>query len=58
MGAHIMGLVGILLSLTGLLLASRAVDDGMYVDGMILAAFGIMLVFWLIGRSGQSRSDG
>lgn len=57
MGAHIMGLVGILLSLTGLLLASRAADDGMYVDGMILAAFGIMLVFWLIGRSGSTRAN-
>lgn len=58
MGAQIMGLVGILVSLVGLLLASRAADDGMYVDGMILAAFGVILVFWLIGRSGRARADG
>ena len=58
MGAQFMGLVGILVSLVGLLLASRAADDAMYVDGMILAGFGVILVFWLIGRSGSTRSGG
>lgn len=58
MGAQFFGLIAILVSLVGLIMASGAADDAMYVDGMIFAAFGVIMVFWLIGRSGRSPSDG
>lgn len=58
MGAQFFGLIAILVSLVGLVMASGAADDAMYVDGMIFAAFGVIVVFWLIGRSGNSPSDG
>jgi hypothetical protein len=57
MASQLFGLIAILISLAGLTMASGAVDDAMYVDGMIFAAFGVMVVFWLIGRSDAGRSD-
>ena len=43
----IMVLVG-LVGLLGLFAASHAVDRGMYVFGLVLAAFGVLFDFWLL----------
>lgn len=37
-----------LFSLLGLFLASRAIDDGMYVFGLGLFCFGVGMIFFLI----------
>ena len=39
-----------LLSVLGLFIASRAVDDGMQLFGFTLVGFSIFLIFWLINR--------
>lgn len=48
MSYWIVGVVSGLFGLLGLFLASRAVDDGMYVFGFALLIFGIFMVFWLM----------
>ena len=44
------GLMG-LLSLLGLLLASQAHDEMLYVAGLLVFALGIGFIFWLIARN-------
>ena len=45
-----------LISLAGLVIASRAEDDAFYATGLGLFVFGVVLVFVLIGRYvGRSR---
>jgi len=46
----IVGIVCGLFSLLGAFLASRAMDDGMYVFGLGLAAWGSFMVFFLIRK--------
>lgn len=44
----IVGIACGLFSLLGLFLASRAVDDGMYVFGLALFVFGVGMIFFLM----------
>lgn len=48
MTSWIIGAVFSILGLVGLGLASQALDIGMYTFGLGLAAFGVLLDFWLI----------
>ena len=48
MSHWIVGIASGAFGLLGLFLASRAVDDGMYVFGFALLVFGVFMVFWLI----------
>lgn len=51
MSYWIVGAVSGLFGLLGLFLASRAVDDGMYVFGFALLAFGILMVFSMMKQA-------
>jgi hypothetical protein len=51
MSYWIAGAVSGLFGLLGLFLASRAVDDGMYVFGFALLAFGILMVFSMMKQA-------
>lgn len=48
MSHWIVAIVSGLFGLLGLFLASRSLDDGMYVFGLALLTFGIFMVFWLM----------
>lgn len=50
MGNVILGAVMGLLGLLGLIMASRAHDDGIYVTGMIVFLFGVFFIFAMIKR--------
>jgi hypothetical protein len=56
MSTWFVGIVSGLFGLLGLVLASRAVDDGMYVFGFALFGFGILMVFWLL-KHGFDAAD-
>jgi hypothetical protein len=58
MSNWIVGIVSGSFGLLGLFLASRAVDDGMYVFGFALLVFGIFMVFWLIKQAFDARDSG
>jgi hypothetical protein len=58
MSNWIVGIVSGLLGLLGLFLASRAVDDGMYVFGFALLVFGVFMVFWLIKHAFDAAAVG
>ncbi|MGH6944654.1 MAG: hypothetical protein ACREH6_10595 [Geminicoccaceae bacterium] len=45
-----LGVVLGVISLVGLVLASRAQDDAFYATGLGLFVFGVLLIFVLIGR--------
>jgi hypothetical protein len=51
MSYWIVGAVSGLFGLLGLFLASRAVDDGMYVFGFALLAFGILMGFSMMKQA-------
>jgi hypothetical protein len=51
MSYWIAGAVSGLFGLLGLFLASRAVDDGMYVFGFALFGFGILMVFSMMKQA-------
>lgn len=53
MGGFVLGLVGALIAVLGLFLASGAKDAGIYYVGFVFFLFGIGLDFWLIGRAGR-----
>ena len=55
MSYWIAGAVSGLFGLLGLFLASRAVDDGMYVFGFALLAFGILMVFSMMKQAFDAR---
>lgn len=40
-----------ILALVGLMMASRAADDGIYVAGFLFFLFGVFLVFRMIGAA-------
>jgi cytochrome c oxidase cbb3-type subunit 1 len=44
------------LAVLGLFLASNAADTGMYVHGLLFAAFGVAGVFWIIAREIKSAA--
>ena len=44
----IVGIACGIFSLLGAFLASRAIDDGMYIFGLALFAFGIFMIFFLM----------
>ena len=50
-GAWVLGIVMGLLSLVGLLMASKATDDGFYWTGLAVFLFGVLFIFALIGRT-------
>jgi hypothetical protein len=51
MGTWIFGIIMALLSLIGLLVASRAHDQMMTTVGFLLVAFGLAFIFWLIAKN-------
>ena len=51
MGNVILGAAMGSLGLLGLIVASRAQDDGIYVTGMIVFLFGVFFVFAMIKRN-------
>lgn len=51
MGDWIFGVAMALLSLVGLLVASRAHEAAMSGVGFLLTAFGLAFIFWLIARN-------
>ena len=51
MGQWIFGVIMSLLSLLGLFMASRAHDQTLYAMGLLLCAFGLSFIFWLIARN-------
>jgi hypothetical protein len=58
MGQWVFGALMGLLSLLGLVLASRAHDQTFYLVGLLLFAFGVGFIFWLIARNtGHSSTD-
>ena len=50
-GRWVFGTAMGLLSLIGLFLASKSVDDGMYLVGLLFFLFGVLFIFTLIGKS-------
>jgi hypothetical protein len=58
MSHWIVGIVSGSCGLLGLFLASRAVDDGMYVFGFDLLVFGIFMVFWLMKHAFDAEVAG
>ncbi len=50
-GRWVFGVAMGLLSLIGLFLASKSVDDGMYLVGLLFFVFGVLFIFTLIGKS-------
>jgi hypothetical protein len=48
MTSWILGIVSVLFSLLGAVLASRAIDVGMTTFGFGLFVFGIFFVYWLV----------
>lgn len=44
----IVGIACGIFALLGAFLASRAIDDGMYVFGLALAVFGVFMIFFLM----------
>jgi hypothetical protein len=46
-----------LFSLLGLFLASRAIDDGMYVFGLGLFVFGVGMIFFLIRMHDKASEE-
>ena len=51
MGNVILGAAMGSLGLLGLIMASRAQDDGIYITGMIVFLFGVCFVFAMIKRT-------
>jgi uncharacterized membrane protein YfcA len=51
MGNWIFGVAMAVLSMVGLLVASRAHDQMLSVVGFLLTAFGLAFIFWLIARN-------
>lgn len=51
MGQWIFGAVMALLSLLGLFIASRAHDPIFYAVGLVIFAFGLAFIFWLIAKN-------
>lgn len=51
MGQWVLGALMGLLSLIGLLLASRAHEGALYVVGLLLFAFGVAFNYWLVARN-------
>ena len=56
----LLGAFGALFGLLGAVLAARAIDTGMLTFGLLLVAFAVVFVFWLIKDSfdEQERSAG
>ncbi len=56
----LLGAFGALFGLLGAVLAARALDTGMLTFGLLLVAFAVVFVFWLIKDSfdEQERSAG
>lgn len=50
MGKRLFALLGIVLALGGLFVASAAKDDGAFVAGMLFTLFGVFVNFWLIAQ--------
>ena len=50
MGSWILGAVIGVLSLAGLLVASRAHDQAFYWAGLVVFAAGVAVIFWLIAK--------
>ena len=53
----VMALVS-LAGLLGLFEASRALDTGIYIFGLVVFAFAVLLDFWLIKRHFDQRESG
>lgn len=51
MGTWIFGVLMALLSMTGLVIASRAHDQMIALVGYLLVAFGLAFIFWLIAKN-------
>lgn len=51
MGQWVFGALMALLSLAGLVVASRAQDGTLYVAGLLVFALGIGLNYWLIAKN-------
>ena len=56
-GSMTMGFVMELISLIGLILASRAADSGMYANGLAIFCFGIFFVFRMIHKYAGGRNS-
>lgn len=48
MTSWIFGILGLVFAVLGGVLASRAVDTGMFTFGLGLVVFGVFFVFWLV----------
>ncbi|MEO1091899.1 MAG: hypothetical protein AAFX81_14810 [Pseudomonadota bacterium] len=57
MGPWILGTVLAVVSLVGLLMASRATDGIFYGTGLFFAGVGVLLIFYLIHRHTGSKND-
>ncbi len=47
MTSSLLGIFAVLLALLGAVLASRAIDTGMFTFGLGLIGFGVFFVYWL-----------
>lgn len=57
LSAWILGIAMGLISLVGLVLASRAVDQAFYWTGLLFFLFGVLFIFGLIGRRTGAAED-
>jgi ABC-type maltose transport system permease subunit len=48
--ALVFGTIVAIAGLLGLYLAAHALDDGIYLFGLLLAAFAVVFDFWLVKR--------
>lgn len=60
MSRWIFGTLSILFALLGAVLASRAIDTGMFTFGLGLIGFGVFFAFWLMkdGFDQAERAEG
>lgn len=49
-GRTVMGLAMVLVSLIGLIMASQAVDTGIYLSGLAIFAFGVLFVYRMVQK--------
>lgn len=54
-GKFLIGVAMGLVSLTGLMIASRATDDAFYWVGLTFAAFGVLFIYGMVHRYAGAR---